>query len=134
MDILDSPAGPYYLDSVRLGDVDALRNDAVPILSGAQPLTVTYRYGGGSVQGSIEGCAGSGVALIPVERALRGPALVRTTQCGSNGQFTFTGVRPGEYYGVVISGMSPLDESTLSRAARVSVRDNEHTTADITMR
>jgi hypothetical protein len=131
VDILDSPAGPYYLDSVRLGDVDALRNDAVPILSGAQPLTATYRYGGGSVQGTIEGCSGSGVALIPVDRALRRPALVRTTQCGPNGQFTFTAVRPGEYYGVVITGVGPLDESTLSRAGKISVRNNEHTTAEI---
>jgi hypothetical protein len=131
LDILESPPGPYYLDSVRLGDADALRSHAVPILSGEPPLTVTYKYGGGSVQGTIEGCGGSGVALVPVEPALRGPALVRTTQRGPNGQFTFTGVRPGEYYGIVITGTGRVDESTLTRAAKITVRDNEHTTAEI---
>ncbi len=94
-------------------------------------MTVTYKYGGGSVQGTIEGCVGGGIALIPVDRALRGPALVRTTQCGSNGQFTFAAVRPGEYYGVLVTGMGPLDESVLSRAAKITVRNNEHTTAEI---
>ncbi|MDR3703907.1 MAG: carboxypeptidase regulatory-like domain-containing protein [Candidatus Sulfopaludibacter sp.] len=131
VDILDSPAGPYYLDSARLGEVDVLRNDSVPILPGAPTLTVNYRYGGGSVQGTVEGCAGGGIALIPVDRALRGPALVRTTQCGPNGQFTFASVRPGEYYGIVITGQGPLDDSALRRASRVTVRNNEHTTAEI---
>ena len=62
--IADLPPAPYYLDSIRLGDRDALEA-GVQILSGAQPLTVTYKRNGGTVRGTVEDCAGGQVLLIP---------------------------------------------------------------------
>jgi hypothetical protein len=101
----------------------------VPILSGTDALVVTYKYGGGSVAGTLEACGG--VALVPVDPALRVQALVRITHCGPNGQFSFQAVRPGEYYGLAISGDGPPEESVLRGLSKITVRDNEHTTADI---
>ena len=130
--VLDSPPGPFYLDSMRLANFDALVSDAVPILSGDQPLVVTYKYGGGTVRGAVETCGGGRVLLIPADPALRRPGLVREAACGPNGQFEFTAVRPGEYYGFAASGdQSPQIDTLLSRSPKITVRNNEHTTAEI---
>ncbi len=54
---------PYYLDSIRLGDGDAL--GLVSILSDGRPLTITYKLGGGTVRGTVEGADSGHVFLIP---------------------------------------------------------------------
>jgi protocatechuate 3,4-dioxygenase beta subunit len=131
------PPAPYYLDSIRLGEHDALGSD-VPILSDAQPLTVTYKLGGGTVRGTIEACGAGHVFLIPQDPALRRGYFIRRTTCGQNGQFEFSAVRPGEYYGLAIAGDSPTpwyeamwDEGMLRQAGRVTVRANESTSPGI---
>jgi hypothetical protein len=137
--ILEPPPAQYYLDSVRLGDLDAMAADGVSILSGDQPLIVTYQFGGGTVHGTIEACGGGRVMLLPLDPALRRYEFVRDTPCSSNGQFQFAAVRPGEYYGVgipagtsAVSVPALLGTDKLSREARrISVRANESTTADI---
>jgi hypothetical protein len=42
----------------------------IPVLSAAQPLTVTCKYGGGSVHGTIEECGTARVMLIPRDPVL----------------------------------------------------------------
>jgi hypothetical protein len=124
---------PYYLDSMRLGERNA--SESVAILSDAEPLTITYKLGGGSVRGTIEGCAGAHVFLVPQDPALR--YFARSTTCGRNDRFEIAAVRPGEYYGLAISGhalsfMGLLDDpARLSQAARVTVRANESTSPEI---
>jgi len=137
VDLIEPPPAQFYLDSIRLGGQDALTSD-VTILSDAQPLTVTYKFGGGSVQGAIDGCGAGRVLLLPQDPALRRHEFLREANCGTNGQFEFSAVRPGEYYGFAVSADSSplwyaalLDGSLLDRASRVTVRSNEHTNAEI---
>ncbi len=137
VDIIEPPPGHFYLDSVRLGSLDALTSD-IAILSDAQPLTVTYKFGGGTVQGTIEACGAGRVLLLPQDPALRRHEFLRETNCGPSGQFQFSAVRPGDYYGFAVSGDSSarwytalLDGSLLKDAGKVTVRANEHTSADI---
>jgi hypothetical protein len=127
--------GPYYLDSIRLGESDAL--GSVSILSDAQPLTITYKLGGGSVGGTIEGCTAGHVFLLPQDLAWRRVAFLRITECDEKGRFAFAGVRPGDYYGFGIAG-DPFpagsiiqDSEWLKRTSKVTVRANESTSAEI---
>jgi hypothetical protein len=138
--ILDSPAA-YFLDSIRLGDRDA--RGSVSILSDAQPLIVTYKFGGGTVRGTIDACADGHAFLIPQDPALRRIGFLRVTQCGRNGRFEFPAVRPEEYYGLAVAGdfdpfggLGPFaailsDTAVLKQASSVTVRANESTSAEI---
>jgi hypothetical protein len=133
----ESPLLPYYLDAVSLGGQDVFESD-VRNLSDAQPLTITYKLGGGTVRGVIDACGGGQVLLIPRDPGSRS-YLRRGTSCAHDGRFEFSAVRPGEYYGLAISGDSPwtaayhgvVDDDLLKRASRVSVRGNEITSAEI---
>jgi hypothetical protein len=136
--ILNSPAGQYYLDSIRLGDLDALAS-SVPVQSDAQTLVITYRFGGGTIRGTVEDCGPGEVILLPIDPALRRGETVRDAACGPNGQFGIDAVRPGEYYAIAVAAdgtYRPLnalqDEDILiRRAARITVRANEHSTIDL---
>jgi len=133
--LTESPV-PYFLDSIRLGDQNA--PGTVSILSDALPLTITYKLGGGSVRGTIEGCGSGHVFLVPQEPALRRNGFIRITTCDRNGRFEFPAVRPGEYYGLA-TAMEPRsrsfaalsDDRVLKPAVKVTVRPNESTSADI---
>jgi uncharacterized GH25 family protein len=127
----------YYLESIRLGDRDSLGSD-IQILSGFQNLTVTYKLGGGTVRGSVEGCAPGEIVLIPQDPGLRRSGFIRRTPCAQNGGFEISAVRPGEYYGLAISADGPapayaatFDDSLLSQATRVAVRANESASVEI---
>lgn len=128
----DAPV-PFYLDSIRLGDQDA--RGWVSILSDAQPLTVTYKLGGGTVRGTVEGCGDAHILLIPQDPALRRHAFIYIGACGQNGRFEFPAVRPGEYYGLADAGKPSAailqDDGLLKQASKVTVRANESTSADI---
>jgi Carboxypeptidase regulatory-like domain len=133
----DSPTAPYYLDSIRLGDREAIESD-VPVLSDAQPVTFIYKLDGGTVRGNIETCGAARVLLVPQDPARRRRNFILSTSCSRTGGFEFSGVRPGEYYGIAIISASPtrgyggmLDDGVLKEASRVSVRSNESTAADI---
>jgi uncharacterized GH25 family protein len=134
----EPPPAPFYLDSIRLGNLDAPAPD-VPIVSEAQLLTVTYKFGGGTVRGTIEACQTARVLLVPVDPALLRREFVYETSCGPNDDFEFAGVRPGEYYGIAVASDSSarwytdvLDYGQLNlTASRVRVRGNEYTTAEI---
>jgi hypothetical protein len=136
--ILADSSAPYYLDSIRLGDRDAI--GWVTIVSDAEPLVITFKLGGGTVQGNVEGCSAGHVFLIPREIPLRRAGLLRVTGCGEKGRFEFPAVRPGEYYGFAIAGDgSPgfhfadliQDDDLLKQASTVKVRANESTSAGI---
>jgi uncharacterized GH25 family protein len=132
----DSPA-PYFLDSIRLGDQNAA--GTISILSDATPLNITFKLGGGTVRGTIEGCGSKHVFLVPQEPALRRNGFIRIATCDRNGHFEFPAVRPGEYYGIApaieprsFAGLG--DEGLLKQAGQVTVRANESTSADIRVR
>jgi hypothetical protein len=107
-------------------------------MSDAQPVTVTYKIGGGTVRGNIEACGSARVLLIPQDTTRRRGDFILTTRCGQNGEFEFSAVRPGEYYGIAILSGTPsplyeaaLDDELISQASKVSVRSNESTAAEI---
>jgi len=76
---------------------------AVSLAPDSPPLTLTYKIGGGTVRGAIDRCNGAHVFLIPADPALRRDQFIRLAACRANGQFEFSGVRPGEYYGVAVT-------------------------------
>ena len=133
VETFSDPPVPYYLDSIRLGVQDA--RGWVSILTDAQPLTITYKLGGGAVRGTIEGCGDAHVLLIPQDQALRRHAFIYIATCSKSGQFEIPAVRPGEYYGLADAGEPSAailhDGGLLKQAARVTVRANESTSADI---
>jgi hypothetical protein len=137
----DPPPSQYYLDSIRLGDRDALASD-VEILSSAEPLTVTYKPNGGTVNGTVDKCASGGVALVPQDTALRRPGLTRFVPCDPNDRYTVPALRPGEYYALAVAGdsgatgllavtMAKLDDALLKQASGVTVRAGETSSADL---
>ena len=132
------PPPQYYLDSIRIGGHDALESD-VEILSGAQPLTVAYKLGGGTVRGTVENCASGTVRLLPHDKAMWRPGFVFFAPCDSNDRYAIAAVRPGEYYVLAIAGDSSTpwyattwdNDALLNRSASVTVRAGENSSADL---
>jgi hypothetical protein len=127
----------YYLDSVRLGDA-VLRAPDVELSSGATPLILAYKTGGGTVHGTVENCAMGGVVLEPQDPALRWPAAIRTGRCDSKDHYEIPTVRPGDYYAQAFppDGASELwqpkfDEDFVNQAGKVTVRAGESATLDL---
>jgi hypothetical protein len=133
----------YYLDSIRLGERDALES-GVQIESGALPITVTYKLNGGTVRGEVEACGAGEILLIPQDPALRRNGFIHQTSCAQNGRFEIPAVRPGEYYGFALAADAPagvrrklhglrpeLDQNLINQSIRISVRSNESTLADL---
>jgi hypothetical protein len=130
------PPGPFYLDSIRVGEVDATMAE-VELASGAVPITLVYRVNGGTLRGAVESCTSGSVALVPQNPALRQPAFLRWAGCDAGGHYDFAAVRPGEYYVVAFAGTSPLslnavlEGGPLDQAGRVNVRAGENSQLDL---
>jgi hypothetical protein len=58
------PPPPYYLDAVRVGEVELTIRE-VEFSSGAVPITLVYKANGGAVRGTVERCDWGSVALVP---------------------------------------------------------------------
>lgn len=131
--LTDAPI-PYFLDSIRLGEEEAL--GSFPLDSAALPLTIRIKLGGGTVRGTVEGCGSRPVFLVPQEPALRRNGFIRIAPCDSNNHFEFPAVRPGEYYGIALAKAPQsfgdlADERLLRQASKVTVRLNESTSAEL---
>jgi hypothetical protein len=140
---LGPPPAPYYLDSIRLGERDALEA-GVKIESGALPITIAYKLNGGTVRGTVEACGAGEILLIPQDGTLRRDGFIHRTNCDQNGRFEIAAIRPGEYYALAVAADAPanlrrklegpfpkLDQNLINQAIRVSVRSNEATLADL---
>jgi hypothetical protein len=88
------------------------------------------------VRGSIENCGDAAVILIPQEPELRRDQFMRVAKCGAHGQFEFSGVRPGSYYGIAGHFTAHwreigTDDRLLNQSTTLTVRNNESTSAAI---
>ena len=131
------PAPGYYLDAMRLGGAE-LTSLVVELSSGALPITVVYKANGGTVRGTVEQCGYGGVMLEAQDPAERWRDWARPARCDANGRYEITGVRPGEYYAVATTAdpSSSLwdpswDDRMIDRAAKVTVRAGEASSADL---
>jgi len=128
----------YYLDSIRTGGRDALES-GVEIVAGTQQLTVTYKLGGGTVRGTVEGCAAGTVRLLPRNQAMWRQGFVLFAPCDSKDRYAIAGVRPGQYYAVAIAGDTPTpwyatlwdDDGLVNQASTVTVRAGENSSTDL---
>ena len=135
-----SPGAPDYLASIRLGDREVPPGQLLDIVSGALPLTVTYKSDGGTLRGTVEDCASGTVVVYPRDRDLQLAEFRRTAQCDARGRYEIVAIRPGEYYAFAFDrapGLEEmffgfeLDQSLINSAVRVTVRPNESTSADL---
>lgn len=136
--MLEPPEPPYYIDSIRLGELSALTADGVSVTSADQPLTILLKYGGGTVRGVVENCNGGRAVLLPADPALLNQDFIRDARCGPNGQFEIPSLRPGDYFGFAVTSQAAMDWWTVlsddaikPQATRITVRDGETTQADI---
>ena len=81
MIVAGAPPAGYYLDTIRVGETEAVGPD-VQIRTGFEVVTVVYRLGGGTVRGA---CGGGTVTLIPKEISLRRAGFIRRMVCSRNG-------------------------------------------------
>ena len=140
-----SAPAPYYLDSITLGGRDALASN-VEIDSGALPIGIRYKLHGGSVHGTVENCASGTVWLLPQDAPHRRDGFNRIVSCDPKGRYAIDNVRPGEYYALAIPPevarpmaapillrlvLGTIDQNVINQAARISVRTNESTLADL---
>jgi hypothetical protein len=135
----DPPPAGYYLDSIRLGSSRA-PGPQVQILWGDQPLTLTYKHGGGTVRGTIESCGGGELTLMPVDVALRHLTIIRKARCDANSKFEIPAVRPGRYYAFALpfndrlSPFDDLDNALIQQSTIVTVVDRELVSPEIRLR
>lgn len=132
----DPPPAGYYLDSIRLGTSRA-PGPQVQILWGDQPLTLTYKHGGGTVRGAIESCGAGELTLMPVDAALRHLTIIRKARCDANSKFEILSVRPGRYYAFALpfddrlSPFEDLDNALIQQSTIVTVVDSELVSPEI---
>jgi hypothetical protein len=127
------PPAPYYLDSIRLGEIDVASAE-VEISSGTVPITVVYKTNGGSVTGTVDNCSLGTVLLVPVEPERQSFGFLRSARCNASGRYQIAAVRPGDYYAVPFAGnaTSPsLDAALYGPGNRITVRAGETTLADL---
>jgi hypothetical protein len=129
---LQPPPPPYYLDSIRVGDVDVLLQDVE--VATDTTISVVYKTDGGSVAGKAEGCASGGVLLVPADPARRRPGLSYSGPCDANDHYEVRAVRPGDYLALAFAGNGPVvpfDDELLNQAVKVTVRAGEAASADL---
>jgi hypothetical protein len=127
------PPAPYYLDSIRMGEIDVASAE-VEFSSGAAPITVVYRANGGSVSGSVEKCDSGTVLLVPVEPERQRFGFLHSSRCDKNGRYQIGAVRPGDYYALPFTGNGTapsLDASLYGPSNRITVRAGETTMVDL---
>lgn len=133
---VEQPAPPYYLDAVRVGEVEVTTQE-VEFSSGSVPITLVYKANGGAVRGTAERCDSGWVALVPQNTSVRRAGMVHGAKCNSNDRYEITAVRPGEYYALAFAGDGDLpwnailDGRLFNQANRVTVEAGETTSADL---
>jgi hypothetical protein len=114
----------YYLESVRLGEQDALGKE-VTLAEGAPPIHVVFKPNSAGLRGTVENCGTASVLLLPQDEGLWNFRFIRRVSCDSSGHFDIRDLRPGNYYALALDRIDPsgLDDlSTLRRLANQSTK------------
>ena len=93
----------YYVASVMVGDVDAMRQPA--LLSDSSPPLRIVLKAGGRLGGNVE--KGEGAKLLLVPQTLAPGDIARVFPCGAGGNFELTGIPPGDYYALAVTQFEP---------------------------
>jgi hypothetical protein len=96
-------AAGYYVASVMVGDVDAMRQPA--LLSDSSPPLRIILKAGGRLSGNVE--KGEGAKLLLVPQTLSLGDVARVYPCGAGGNFELAGIAPGDYYAVAVTYFDP---------------------------
>jgi hypothetical protein len=128
-----APPPNYYLDSIPIGDVEALT--AIARIDSPQLITFIYKSNGGSLRGSVEKCAGGRVWLFPTDPAMTRPDLRVSAICDANDRYAINSIRPGEYYAIALSSETPwigkMADALITQSTRITIRPSETTTGDL---
>ncbi len=132
------PSPRFYLASIRLGERESTDGN-IEFVSSELPLTIVYRFDGGTVRGTVEECGSATIVLVPQDLALRRKPYIQERKCGTNGAYEFTAIRPGEYNAIALNPSdaafnfmsTDLNQGQLNAATHVTVRPNEATLVDL---
>jgi hypothetical protein len=134
------PPGPWWLQSVRSGNIDLL-SDNLTVAEGSQTpsIEITLRDDGGTVRGTVPLNDG----ILPPTALLVQPYgkrnLIKVAPA-IQGKFEFDGVAPGEHLAIAIDPSDPIDYENpnvlapyLSMAQRVSVQSRGVATVNLSV-
>jgi hypothetical protein len=131
------PAPGYFLDAIRVGDRETLARN-VEVISEAAPISILFKAGGGTVQGSVQDCGDATILLLPQDQSMRRQGVVRQARCAEGGRFEIPWVRPGDYYIFALTSGSPalippyeLDRDYLNQAVTLTVESNSAAKVDL---
>ena len=116
MAIARSPG--YYVASVMVGDVDALRQPAL-LSDSSPPLRIVLKTGG-RLSGNVDKGEGSKLLLVP--QALSPGDVAAVYPSGAGGNFELTGIPPGDYYAIAVTKLDPPFNPAIEEV-RVILRD-----------
>jgi hypothetical protein len=99
---VDSLPQGYYVKSIRMGDVDALKNGIDFTRQASGPLEILLNPNGGRLEGFVTNArlhpaASATVVLVPEMCGHRPCHYFKKAMTDQNGHFTINGVAPGEY-------------------------------------
>lgn len=126
--VTGAPAAGVYLSKVLLGAQDVTGKPIEVTAAGLPPLKLIFRGGAATLKGRADNAAasllagGPAISLWPADPDLREARPTGSGNLQSDGTFTITGLRPGEYLAYVSLGFE-ADQSEPddleSRATRV---------------
>jgi Carboxypeptidase regulatory-like domain len=108
----------YYVASVMVGDVDAMRQPA--LLSDSSPPLRIILKAGGTLSGNVD--KGEGAKLLLVPQTVAPGDGVALYPCGAGGNFQLTGIPPGNYYAIAVTQLEPPFQSLID-SVRAVMRD-----------
>jgi hypothetical protein len=133
-----------YISGMRQGALDIRNEGSVDVRASMLPLEITLSTGAGSIRGIVEAPAGgppahADVVLVPAFSRRSNLMFYDRTISDEKGQFTFTGIAPGEYKVFAFEQLADTAEQNPTFIARyetlgLTVTVNPGTTTDIRSR
>jgi len=112
----DHAADDLYISEIRLGDVDALADGLLLDGNPSQPLEITLKANGGTLEASVNDEKGAAlfpgsVLLVPDAPKQQQMALYGDCRTDLKGHCRISGITPGEYHAFgVASENVPIDQ------------------------